>query len=509
MSAAPAGAPTWAVVVPTVGRPSLDVLLHSLAAQPERPAAVVVVDDRDPAGDPAPLDVSAVPGARVLVGGGRGPAHARNVGWRAVAPAEAEWVVLVDDDVVLPDGWSTALVTDLTGLPDDVAGSQALLAVPPPPDRAPTDEERATLGLVGADWITAEMAYRRDALVEVGGMDERFPRAFREDADLALRVQQRGWRLVHGRRLGVHPLRPGRFASSLTRQRGAADDALMRSLHGPRWRERARCPRGRLPAHVAVVVAAATTLVGSLTRRRTAARSGALAWLALFLELLWRRASRGPRTPAELADMTLTTAALPFLATWHRAAGMLRHRGARPWCSPTTSGLRAVLFDRDGTLVHDVPYNGDPARVRPVAGAAAVVGRARAAGLAVGVVTNQSGIARGLLTREQVDAVDARVDALVGPFDTWQVCPHGPRDGCACRKPAPGMVKAAAEALGVPVESVAVVGDIGADVAAAEAAGAVGVLVPTSETRADEVRDARHTAPDLAAALDLLLAGVR
>lgn len=166
--------------------------------------------------------------------------------------------------------------------------------------------------------------------------------------------------------------------------------------------------------------------------------------------------------------------------------------------------LAAVLFDRDGTLIHDVPYNGDPALVRPVAGAAAALARVRAARLRTAVVTNQSGIARGLLTRVQVDAVNARVDALLGPFDSWQVCPHGPADGCDCRKPAPGMVLAAAADLGVDPAACAVIGDIGADVAAAAAAGARGVLVPTAVTRAAEVAAAAETAPDLAGALDLL-----
>src|SRR3954452_23042503 len=106
----------------------------------------------------------------------------------------------------------------------------------------------------------------------------------------------------------------------------------------------------------------------------------------------------------------------------------------------TTPGLfDAVLFDRDGTLVHDVPYNGDPAEVRPVAGARAALDRLRAAGLRLGVVTKQSGIARGLLTTDQVTLVNKRVEELLGPFDTWQVCPHGDDDGCRCRKPAPGL----------------------------------------------------------------------
>jgi histidinol-phosphate phosphatase family protein len=167
----------------------------------------------------------------------------------------------------------------------------------------------------------------------------------------------------------------------------------------------------------------------------------------------------------------------------------------------------AVLLDRDGTLVIDVPYNGDPARVEPMPTAPAALARLRAAGVRTAVVSNQSGVARGLLTREQVDAVNARVEALLGPLGPVLVCPHGAEDGCGCRKPAPGMVQEAAAALGVAAEDCAVVGDIGADVDAALAAGARPVLVPTARTRPQEVAAAPEVAPTLLAAVELLLDG--
>ncbi|NNH54973.1 HAD family hydrolase [Promicromonospora citrea] len=166
--------------------------------------------------------------------------------------------------------------------------------------------------------------------------------------------------------------------------------------------------------------------------------------------------------------------------------------------------MRAVLFDRDGTLVRDVPYNGDPAAVEPLPGARAVLDALRADGLFVGVVSNQSGIGRGLLTRDQVDAVDARVAELLGPFDTWQRCPHAPQDACTCRKPEPGLVLRAAAVLGVTPAECAVVGDIGADVGAAVAAGARTVLVPTPVTRREEVVGAPAVATTLAEAVTLL-----
>jgi histidinol-phosphate phosphatase family protein len=166
-----------------------------------------------------------------------------------------------------------------------------------------------------------------------------------------------------------------------------------------------------------------------------------------------------------------------------------------------------VLFDRDGTLVVDVPYNHDPALVEPMPTALAAVKALRAAGVPVGVVSNQSGVARGLITPSQLAAVNARVDEVFGGFDTWQVCPHGAEEGCDCRKPRPGLVLAAAAALGVEPRDVVVVGDIGRDLGAAAAAGARGILVPTAVTRPDEVRAAAQTAVTLADAVAAILTG--
>jgi histidinol-phosphate phosphatase family protein len=165
----------------------------------------------------------------------------------------------------------------------------------------------------------------------------------------------------------------------------------------------------------------------------------------------------------------------------------------------------AVLLDRDGTLIADVPYNGDPALVTPMPGARAALDRLRAAGLRLGVVTNQSGLARGRFTAAELAAVNARVEELLGPFDTWRICPHGDTDGCRCRKPAPGLVADAAAGLGTTPARCVVIGDIGRDMAAAAAAGATGVLVPTPVTLTAEVADAPTVAADLSEAADLIL----
>jgi histidinol-phosphate phosphatase family protein len=139
-----------------------------------------------------------------------------------------------------------------------------------------------------------------------------------------------------------------------------------------------------------------------------------------------------------------------------------------------------------------------------VPGAGQTLDALRRNGIAVGVVSNQSGVARGLITHDQLVSVNAQVESLLGPFDTWQVCLHRPSDACDCRKPAPGMVTAAANALGVAARDCVLIGDTGADVDAALTAGARAVLVPTPDTLLCEVDRAgvvASVAPNLPAAV--------
>lgn len=173
-------------------------------------------------------------------------------------------------------------------------------------------------------------------------------------------------------------------------------------------------------------------------------------------------------------------------------------------------GLRlpsAILFDRDDTLIRDVPYNGDPDRVVPVDTAASAVALARSCRVPVGVISNQSGIGRGLVSAAEVEAVNRRVDGLLGPFDVWRRCPHVPDDGCRCRKPAPGMLLSAIDELDVPIAEAVMIGDIGADVLAARAAGCRGILVPTQRTLPEEVSGAEAVAETLLEAVVMALRG--
>jgi hypothetical protein len=329
---------SYDVVIPTVGRPSLSRLVEALdtafdtalagrggAPLPDR---VVVVDDRTDASSAAPLPLGHPSPAladrlKVVAGRAAGPAAARNVGWRAT---DGDWVAFLDDDVLPPPEWAADLAADLTGLDGDVGGSQGRLRVPLPDGRRPTDWERNVAGLEDAAWATADMAYRRTALAAVGGFDERFPRAYREDADLALRVQEEGWRLVRGERWVTHPVRPVDRWVSVRVQAGNADDALMLAIHGRAWRQRAGAPPGRKRRHLAITAAAASAVAALVTGRPRVAAVAAGGWLAGTAELAWARIAPGPRTGGEVRTMVVTSAALPPAATAWSVAGVLRWR---------------------------------------------------------------------------------------------------------------------------------------------------------------------------------------
>jgi histidinol-phosphate phosphatase family protein len=155
---------------------------------------------------------------------------------------------------------------------------------------------------------------------------------------------------------------------------------------------------------------------------------------------------------------------------------------------------RPVAFlDRDGTVIDDAHYLADPAGVRLVDGAAAAIARARAAGMAVVIVTNQSGIARGRITPAQYEAVRARLDALLRAagtcVDATYHCPHHPDVGgaCDCRKPAPGLYRQAIAELELDATRTAFVGDRWSDLAVAPAFNGLGLLVPSPETPAADI----------------------
>jgi histidinol-phosphate phosphatase family protein len=181
---------------------------------------------------------------------------------------------------------------------------------------------------------------------------------------------------------------------------------------------------------------------------------------------------------------------------------------------------RAVFLDKDGTLVENIPYNVDPSRIRLGPGAAEGLARLHAAGFLLIVVSNQSGVARGLFQEVALTAVrDRLIELLAGlgvPLGGFHYCPHHPQGpvaryaiACSCRKPEPGMILTAAREHSVSVSDSWMVGDILDDVEAGRRAGCRTVLLDTGhETlwRRSAIRRPDFVAGDLDEAARLIVA---
>lgn len=175
------------------------------------------------------------------------------------------------------------------------------------------------------------------------------------------------------------------------------------------------------------------------------------------------------------------------------------------------SPRRFVLIDRDGTINVEKHYLSNPAELELLPGAAQAIRRLHDAGWGVGVVTNQSGIARGYFNRSQLDAIHARLHELLAAegtgVDGIYICPHGPDDDCRCRKPLPGMVEQAVAEHGFDPAQAVVIGDKEVDVELGLGVGATTFLVLTGHGhKYATTSKAHHVVADLAAAVDVVLA---
>lgn len=161
----------------------------------------------------------------------------------------------------------------------------------------------------------------------------------------------------------------------------------------------------------------------------------------------------------------------------------------------------AVFLDRDGTLMRDVEYCSDPARVEIFPGVPAALRKLKAAGFKLIVITNQSGIGRGYFGEEDYRAVEAEVQRQLPMLDATYFCPHRPKDGCACRKPKPEMILHAQREHQLDLNRSYLIGDKELDAECGRKAGVRTILVRTGLEPPNE----ESSVADLAAAAEIIL----
>jgi GT2 family glycosyltransferase len=318
-------APYVSVVVPTRGRPQLmQRCLSALLAQdaPHWAYEILIVDD-SPEREIDTASMTAVggrpsqPGLRVLHSGGRGPAAARNVGWRG---ARAPIIAFTDDDTVPARSW---LSDGLRALEPDLAAIAGRVIVPTPP--APTDYELDAAQLASCAFVTANCFVRRSVLEAIGGFDERYTLPWREDSDLHFALMQHGYRLARASAPTVlHPVRPAPWGVSLMQQRKVQFDALLYRKYPRLYRRYIRsAPRWDYYLTVLLLLSGAGLLLAGWPLAGAIALGG---WALLTLVMTLRRLRGTTRRPAHVTEMLLTSAAIPPLAVFWRAIGAWRYK---------------------------------------------------------------------------------------------------------------------------------------------------------------------------------------
>ncbi|MEY2486870.1 MAG: D-glycero-D-manno-heptose 1,7-bisphosphate phosphatase [Verrucomicrobiota bacterium] len=167
----------------------------------------------------------------------------------------------------------------------------------------------------------------------------------------------------------------------------------------------------------------------------------------------------------------------------------------------------AVFLDRDGTIMRDVDYCGDPKNVEVFNNASPTLRKLKERGYKLIVITNQSGIGRGYFSEAEYRAVEDEVARQVGDnlIDATYYCPHLPADGCKCRKPSAEMVLSAAREHAIDLSRSFFIGDKKSDIECGRRAGVKTVLVKTGYGKDTDHRLADLVASDLAEAADMIL----
>jgi GT2 family glycosyltransferase len=312
------------VVVPTYRRPeTLNRCLSALVAQDFGVCDYEIIVADDAMSEETKRHVeewSALehPSVRyVPVTRARGPAAARNAGWRAAA---GEIIAFTDDDCVPDLRWLSTGFAAFDPKTVAVAGR----VIVPVPD-TPTDYERDAAGLERGEFVTANCFCRRDALERIGGFDERFRAAWREDSDLQFALLERGGKIARvSNAIVFHPVRPAPWGVSVLQQRKSLFNALLYKKHRQLYRKRIQqgTPWGYYMAAGALLATLMSALYGNLLTCVLFAST----WLVWTMQFCRRRLAKTAHTPAHVAEMMVTSALIPPLSVFWRLYGAWKFR---------------------------------------------------------------------------------------------------------------------------------------------------------------------------------------
>lgn len=315
------------VVVPTRGRPQLlNRCLASLVLQRFDPNRfeVIVVDDgpsddtREVVGGWATHTADHGPHITYIPSmGPHGPAAARNHGWHA---ARGAVIAFTDDDTIARADWLRNGVRAFEDGVDAVCGRIVM-----PLSHTPTDYELDAKNLEKAEFVTANCFCRKQVLEDLGGFDERFRFAWREDSDLHFRLIDYHANIVHEpKAVMMHPIRPAGWGVSLSQVKKVQFDALLYKKHPKLYRHRIRAkPRWDFYLTVGALLAC---IVALFAKALGFAALAGLVWLYMTGRFCLARLKHTSRAPAHVTEMIVTSILIPPLAVFWRAVGALKFR---------------------------------------------------------------------------------------------------------------------------------------------------------------------------------------
>ncbi len=318
------------VVIPTFKRPDLlEHCLHALTQQDISPTdfEVIVVDDA--ASDATRQQVECWSERHKACGytfrylpvtGAHGPAAARNCGWRV---ARSEIIAFTDDDCLPSPGWLRA---GLAAFNEDIVGVAGKLIVPL--DHTPTDYEYNAAMFTKVEFITANCFYRHCALAMVGGFDERFTMAWREDSDLVFSLveafpkREKAVLVSAPQAVVVHPIRPARWGISIKQQRKSIFNALLYKKHPNLYCQRIQSTP---PVHYyCIIIALLIALIAALAGAWWLALTACCVWLYLTARFVLLRLRHTSHSPRHILEMLVTSIVIPPLAIYWRIVGAIK-----------------------------------------------------------------------------------------------------------------------------------------------------------------------------------------
>lgn len=248
----------------------------------------------------------------------KGPAAARNHGWQN---AQGGIIAFTDDDCIPNAYWLKEIVKHIGSQESAVITGRVVVPI----SGRPTDYEQNTANLQTADFITANCACTKAALIKAGGFDEQFSMAWREDSDLHFKLLNNQIPIEKVETaLVTHPVRSSTWGVSMREQKKTMYDALLYKKHPQLFRKMIRS--GGPTLYYGIIIFFAGLLMGLLLKNQPLAITGLVGWAGLTLYFTYKRLAKTSRSLNHIVEMVVTSVAIPFLSVYWQFRGALKYR---------------------------------------------------------------------------------------------------------------------------------------------------------------------------------------